>query len=418
MAMAEPAEVEVLAVGWVLPVAAPPVPEAAVAIAQGRIAWIGPAAALPARFQPAPRRSFPRALLIPGLVNAHCHVQLTALRGRLQAGTPFVPWVRELLAEWGGWSSKTEQRSTEAGLARMLRAGITTVAQVSPDPPIAPFVASPLRAVLFHEVLGFPARWAEARLAAAEAWLARMETVTATTPRIRAGIAAHAPYSVSAPLLRGLAALAQSRGIPFSIHLAETEEEARFLREGGGELAQLLRERGAADPTWQPPGVGPVAYADALGLLRGRGLAVHLNYLEPGDLARLRQGITACWCPGAHRWFGHPPHPAQELLAAGVPLALGTDSLASNDDLDLLREMRLAAAAFPAVDPAQWLRAATLAGAAALGLDREIGSLEPGKWADLTLVEPPDGETKDPHRALLAEGVRVRGVWIAGQQVG
>jgi len=415
--MVEPAEVEVLVVGWALPVAAPPVREAAVAIAQGRIAWIGPAAALPARFQPAPRRTFSHALLIPGLVNAHCHVQLTALRGRLQPGTPFVAWVRQLLAEWERWSREEEERSTEAGLARMLHAGITTVAHVSPDPPLAPFAASPLRAVLFHEALGFPARWAEARLAAAEAWLARMEAVTATAPRIRPAVAAHAPYSVSAPLLRGLAALAQSRAVPFSIHLAETQEEAHFLRDGGGELAELLRERGAADPAWKPPGMSPVAYADALGLLRRRGLAVHLNYLAPGDLPRLRQGITACWCPGAHRWFGHPSHPAPELLAAAVPLALGTDSLASNDDLDLLREMRLAAAAFPAIDPAEWLRAATLAGAAALGLDREIGSLEPGKWADLTLVEPAEGDTKDPHRALLAEGVRVRGVWIAGRQV-
>src|SRR5439155_6133245 len=127
--------------------------------------------------------------------------------------------------------------------------------------------------------------------------------------------------------MRRLAVLARERDVPVSIHLAETREELRFLERGGGEFEALLRERGAWDEGWRPPGVSPVRLAAEVGLLELRGAAVHLNYLSADDIALLRQGrLVPVWCPGSHAWFGHDEHPAARLVAAGVPVALGTDS--------------------------------------------------------------------------------------------
>ncbi|MBI3909666.1 MAG: amidohydrolase family protein [Armatimonadetes bacterium] len=408
-----------LTAAWVLPVEGPPIREGAVVIEDGRLAWVGARSDVPSAFRRVPRRDFPRGLLLPGLVNAHCHVQLIPISSGLCPGSEFVPWVRGLIAAVAEWSSEEIDRTTRAGLQEVAAAGITTVAHVSAAPRLAPFLESPLRAVVFHEVLGFPEARAEGQLAVARAWLdGAGRGLVGQSGRVGIGIAAHAPYSVSASLLRGLVALARERDLPFSIHLAETREEATFLATGGGPFRDLLRERGGWDDAWSPPGMGPVAYAERLGLLDAHGLAVHLNYLEPGDLDRLRRGrLTACWCPGAHRWFGHPAHPAAAMLAAGIPLALGTDSLASNDALDLLREMRLAAATQPEVPPAAWLRAATLGGAEALGLAHEIGSLRPSKAADLTVVEPFPEMEADPHRALLSEAARVRFACVNGRPV-
>jgi cytosine/adenosine deaminase-related metal-dependent hydrolase len=160
-----------------------------------------------------------------------------------------------------------------------------------------------------------------------------------------------------------------------------------------------------------------VRYAADLDALHGA-LAVHANYLDGADVALLAEaGATVVWCPGAHRFFGHPPHPAPRLLAAGVPLALGTDSLASNEGLTMLREVRLAAEAFPGIDRAAWLRAGTLAGAEALGLASEIGSLELGKAADIQVLSGVPEGTTDPLEPLFGAPLGVLALFVEGQPV-
>ena len=413
----------ILAAEWVLPVSAPPIRDGAVVVEGDHIAWVGPRQELPSRFLKAPVRGFPRSLLLPGWVNAHCHLNLTGALGML-SGTAdrFADWARQVIRFQAALPEHVLRQSIVAGLDLLLASGTTTVAHVSTLPPLEPFLEHRMRSVVFHEPIGFPADRAPGALEEAEEWLDNAEALIedADARQVRVGIAPHAPYSVSPALLQGCAELARRRNLPLSVHVAETRAEAEFLQHGTGQLRELLEERGAWDPGWSAPGVSPVAYLAELGVLgtrdraAGAGLAVHCNYLSDEDLALLAQGgLTPTWCPGSHLFFGHRNHPAPRLLGAGIMPALGTDSLASNASLTMLREARLAASAFPEIDRSAWLRAATLAGAEALGL--ETGSLEAGKLADLQVLYGVPEETTDPLGPLFEADLRVRMVLVGGE---
>jgi cytosine/adenosine deaminase-related metal-dependent hydrolase len=416
----------VISASWVLPVDGPPFRDGAVAVEGGRIAWVGPRPDLPSRFLRQRVRAYPRSLLLPGWVNAHSHLNLTAALGQVPgSAADFAGWVRRLIALRAQWPPRIVSQAIRAGLDLLASTGTTTTAHVDTLPELDVFLSHPLRTVVFHEAIGFPEARADGLLAEAAEWLDAAAAVAADAgvgERARFGVAAHAPYSASPRLIAGLRALATARRIPFSMHVAETLAEAEFVREGGGPLRGLLEERGAWDPAWRVPGGSPVGYLDDLGVLRARPespvAAVHTHYLSGDDAALLAKGgAAAVWCPGSHQFFGHPPHPAPALLAAGVPVALGTDSLASNAGLNMLREFRLAASAHPAVPRDQWLRAGTLAGAQALGLEAETGSLTVGKAADLQVLEAAADEETDPLRALCEDGLRIRLVLVDGVEI-
>jgi cytosine/adenosine deaminase-related metal-dependent hydrolase len=406
---------------WVLPVAAPPVRDGVVAVEGSRIAWVGPRRELPSRFLQARLRAFPRSLLLPGWVNAHSHLNLTAALG-LVPGTAdrFADWVRGVIRLQEAWPPQIVRRSIVAGLDLLGSTGTTTVAHVSTLPPLEPFLEHPMRSVVFHEPIGFRPDRAPALAAQAEEWLdAASALITDSgSGRVTLGLAPHAPYSVSPELFRAVGELARARGVPHSVHVAETRAEIELLRSGGGQLRELLEERGAWDPGWAPPGVSPARYLSDLGVLDDPGLAVHCNYLSDEDVALLRRGrITPVWCPGSHHFFGHRDHPAPRLLEAGLPVALGTDSLASNAGLNMLREVRLAAAAFPEVDRSAWVEGATRHAAEALGLGGLAGTLAPGKAADLQVLEGVPDETTDPLAALFHADLRVRLVLVDGVEM-
>jgi len=410
----------------VLPVDTPPRRDGAVAVEDGRIAWVGDRTDLPSRFLRARVRAFPRSLLLPGWVNTHSHLTLTAALGQVPgSAADFAGWVRRLLRLREQWPPTIIAQAIRAGLDLLASTGTTTVAHVDTHADLEPFVGHGLRAVVFHEALAFPGAEAGARLREARDWLAAGAAILAdagAADRVSLGIAAHAPYTVSPRLLAGLRALATEEGLPFSVHAAETPAEAEFTAGGTGPLRGLLEERGRWDPAWEAPGVSPVAYLDDLGALRDRPgsptLAVHCNYVSPDDERRLAEaGARVAWCPGSHAFFGHPHHPAPRLLAAGVPVVLGTDSLASNAGLNMLREVRLATAACPGVPREVWLRAGTLVAAEALGLGGETGSLTVGKAADMQVLEAAENEETDPLRALCEGRLRVRLVLVDGVEI-
>lgn len=413
--------VRLFAAEWVLPVASDPVRDGVVAVEGTRIAWVGSRRELPSRFLRAPLRAFPRSLLLPGWVNAHSHLNLTAALGMIPGTADrFVDWVRTLLRVTQAWPPQVVTQSIRAGLDLLGSTGTTTVAHVMTLPDLEPLLAHPMRTVVFHEPIGFPAARAEGLLAQAAEWLDRAEAAAraAGTTRMTFGLAPHALYSVSPELVRGLADLAGERELPLSIHVAETRAEAEFLRTAEGPFRGLLEERGAWDPAWTPPGVSPVRALADLGVLERAGLAVHCNYLSDEDVALLASSrMTPVWCPGSHLFFGHPDHPAARLLEARAPLALGTDSLASNAGLNMLREARLAAERQPGVSRALWLRAATLTAAEGLGLGAVTGSLEPGKAADLQVLDGVPDEATDPLAALFGADLRVRLVVVDGYEM-
>ncbi len=251
--------------------------------------------------------------------------------------------------------------------------------------------------------------WDPARADATLAW--GEERRRSVAPLVRPGfdvrLAAHAPHSVSPALLR----LLVERGGPAAIHLAESRDEARFLCDGGGPWRGFLERRGLGHVAFEPPGVGPVRYLEQSGALHSHLVAAHCVQVDAADREGLaRHGVHVVLCPRSNRNLGVGQADAPALLASGVRLALGTDSLASAETLDVLDDAVLLHRQFPALEPAAIVRMATLGGALALGLDG-LGALAPGKRAALAFAAAP-AEPDDAHAHLLSGEARLSRVEV------
>jgi cytosine/adenosine deaminase-related metal-dependent hydrolase len=256
-------------------------------------------------------------------------------------------------------------------------------------------IDSPLSAVLFRELLGFSAPDPDAVVAAAAAQIADLMPIG----WLRPSLAAHAPYSVSPALMTAIARW--TSGKPLSIHLGESAQEVEFLRDGTGEWRALLERLGVWNPSWTTPGCGPVEYLDRLGMVTPDLLAVHGVQFTDLELARLSAaGATVVACPRSNRWTGAGVPPVDRFYASHVRVALGTDSLASVEDLNLFAEMAEVRRLAPHVPASRILASATLAGAQALGFASELGSIEPGKRAQLLAVRVP-AEVTDVEQYLV-----------------
>ncbi len=394
---------------WVLPIATPPIRNGALLVdAAGRIAAVGPEAAVPA-----PRDTLERDLgecaLLPGLINVHAHPELTALRG-LIADLPFHDWIAALLTIKRAAALSAEDYAVAARwhCVESIAAGMTTIGATEDSG--AGFDAlreSGQRGIVYREVFGPDPAQADDALAALRGAVDAMRE--RETDLVRVGVSPHAPYSVSDALFRATAAFARRENLPMAVHAAESEAEQQLVTGGHGPFAERLRARGIATP---PRGRSTIALLDALGVLDARPLLIHCVTIDRDDIARMAEhGASVAHCPAANARLGHGTSPVHALRAAGVTVGLGTDSVVSNDRLDLLEEARLAqlyqraslrdATVLPA---AALLRMATLDGARALGIDGRAGSLEAGKDADLCAVSlrgPHTVPLHDPNAAVV-----------------
>jgi cytosine/adenosine deaminase-related metal-dependent hydrolase len=328
-------------------------------------------------------------------------------------------WIRLILAERKRPPDLMFDSITE-GLSESLACGTTAIGDIvggadyNTSYPIRPVPSC----LLFFEVIGFSLARADSVL---NSLAGRLDAVL-VSPATSLGISPHAPYTVSPFLLNQLVALARQRQLPLAMHLAESADELGLLRNGTGPFQELLDERSMWDPHVIPRGSGPLDYLRLLAEVP-RSLVVHGNYLatdEHAFLAAHADRMSLVYCPRTHAYFGHPPYPLAKLLAAGVRVALGTDSRASNPDLDLLAEMRQAAQAHPTVDPLAILQMGTLNGAWALGRHGDLGSLTPGKRADLVAIPLPDdasGTPRDLLSGLLAASTGPRRIWQRGEEI-
>jgi cytosine/adenosine deaminase-related metal-dependent hydrolase len=397
-----------VAADWVLPISAPAIRRGSVTVAGGRIVSVG--AAEPGA------HDLGHVALLPALVNAHTHLELSHLHGRVPFGPTFVHWVRAQLALRRNAPADQQEIAAAArrALAEAMGAGTGLFGDVTNDlttPAI--FQAAHVAAVVFHELLGFRAADAADRLTgAAPGWSGW------PSDEVRVSLAPHAPYSVSPALFRGIRqARDAAPGARTTVHLAESPEEVEFIRAGTGPWRAMLEDLGAWDWSWQPPRCSPVEYVASLGLLDDRLLAVHGVQCSPDDIQRLKQsGTTLVVCPRSNRAVGVGDPPIQAFYAAGVPLALGTDSLASAPDLNLFHEMAAVRALAPGVPPRTILASATRGGAAALGFP-DRGHLTAGAAAAVIAVRLPagvgQGDAGDVEEYLLS-GVtpdRVEWVW-------
>jgi aminodeoxyfutalosine deaminase len=367
---------------WVFPADAPPLRDGRVTIQNGRITRVAADGVMDV--------DLGNAAVLPGFVNAHVHLDL----GMLHRQCPPIPelpaWLRCVIAGRRATSPERVQQAIADGIAECVRCGTTLLGDISTGGASWPLLSqSPLRSVVFHELLGLPRERADRALQVAQAWLHGVQP----TDRCRAGLSPHAPYSVRGDLFARAAGCA----VPLAIHLAESLAELQLLRDHAGSFADFLRELGVWDPT------GLVADPDELLALLGdtpNVLFAHGNYLSPA--AAIAPGQTIVYCPRTHAAFGHAPYPLTAFLKRGVRVALGTDSLASNPDLDMLAEARFAYRIHPDIPGDALLRMLTLNGAEALGWADTTGSLSAGKSADLVVLPLPDAEPADPH-ALLWE---------------
>jgi 5-methylthioadenosine/S-adenosylhomocysteine deaminase len=308
-----------------------------------------------------------------------------------------------LVAELLQADEGTLTEAIRAGLAESLSNGITTVGDISRSGHSLPLLAEAgLKGTVFVEMLGFHPLMEREVLDRTSEILEKLPC--SSEERLLFGITPHAPYSTSPTLYREAIGLARRRGLPVAVHVAETSEEELFVREGRGPLRDMLERFGLWHEDFSIPRCSPVAYLDQLGALEGA-LAIHCNEVDEEDIAILKSaGARVVVCPGSNAWFGRPArHPLPKLLKEGVTCALGTDSLASNDRLDMLNEMGSCAAAHPELSWEEVLRMATVSAAEAIGLGGLCGSLEAGKSADLVALRLPRAGVEEPLPWVVAE---------------
>jgi cytosine/adenosine deaminase-related metal-dependent hydrolase len=342
------------------------------------------------------------AIILPGLVNAHSHFELTRMKARLEPPGPFTGWLSRLMAERQSWTKADFFESAQTGARLSLAAGVTLAGDVSASGMSSQALkAEKLHKVVFEEVTGFLPERASQVMGSLEARLAQAEPDGYLT----LGVSPHAPYSVSPELFRAVADLAHRRGMHLAIHVAETREEIEFLESGTGDFSDFLAHLGVLPAGWTPPETSPVAYLDHLGLLRQPAVLIHCNHLDEDSMARiLNRSCSAVYCPRSHAFFGFENHPVRRLLDMGVNVALGTDSLASCDSLSILDEMRFLFRIRKDLKCDEILRMATLNGAVALGFGGVLGRLRRGYWADMTVLQLPEDLSDRNVMAQILEG--------------
>ncbi len=393
---------------WLFPGDGPPVREGWIEVEADRIVATG-SGVPPADAGSGAVRRFDGCALMPGLVNAHCHLELTTLHDRLEAGKPFPFWVEQLRGYTAGLDDADYRRAARVGIQRLLAGGCTAVLDVGNTGASLPVLAeAPLRSLALVETLGLDPHLAAARH---EAAVARADAAAPAggTDRFRSGVTPHAAYSCSPRLLRRLIDEQAGRGLPVTLHASESREEAELFAAGTGSLAEYCRRIFADAPRHR--GTTPVQWLESLGLLPDGAILAHGNTLDAADMTILaRRGVTVVHCPSSHAFFGHPPFPLERLRAHGIAVALGSDSLASGDSLSMLEQARRFLAAQPAVSVWEALATASAVGARALRLDR-TGLLKPGYLADFVAVRA----TGDPD-SLLENDPRVDRVFIGGAE--
>ncbi len=342
-------------------------------------------------------------VLTPGLVDAHAHLDLGALRGRIPARHGFVSWIRALVRARAGLSEHDLECGVRAGTRALLASGTTAVGDIDASGASARLAsARGPRLVLYREVLD---AWDPERTATA---LGKVRVRMRPRARVHEGLSPHAPYTTSAALLAEARALAERRALRIAIHWAESREEGQWLRSGAGELAALL-------PT--SPRRAGLELLDAAGLLTPRTALVHGNFPRAGEPELLaRRGVALVHCPGTHAFFARPRFPLERYRAAGVTLALGTDSLASNQALDMRREMALLRASFPRLAPAVVFAMASVGGARALGLP-DLGHARPGAAADLVAWRLAARTRAAALEELTAASPPVARLFLAGREL-
>lgn len=401
------------------------------------------------------------AVILPGLINIHTHLDLTSLHNRIKPTSNFTHWVFQLLGARIRWKEEDYATSVEKGIKLCIEAGTTTVADIAnTEYSFSVLKKSPLRKVVYKEVIDLNPDHAKDVITKIQSELSdfghddvifrnfkyppvspskrgdseggsyRSADLTSRNFKaeilrsfhslrmtnntkkchserseesnlFRIGLSPHAPYSVSKELYQAISQYVRETDIPVCTHIAETPDEIEFLTKGTGSFPTFLLQLRAMPASWQPPGLTPIHYLKGTGILDNHPILIHCNYITEEEISLIKSSeASVAFCPRSHRFFGHMNHPVQKLLNAGINVGLGTDSLASNDSLSILDEMKFLFLHY-AISPETILSMATVNGAKALGLESQVGQIKEGFEADLCGIRLPDSHPKDVYNRLF-----------------
>lgn len=377
---------------------APIIENGAIVINRGAILAIGTEDNIKKRFLTHGIIRLPNAILMPGLVNLHSHLELPPLLERVYAKT-FPDWIINLIRAKKDLSNKDYQSATRNNINTLIQTGTTTVGEICTHG-VSPALLKQnrLRAVVYHEIISMnPVQ--------GDHWRPTPRLPSRPSSLIQAGLSPHTPYTVSQAALRAISRLSQKKGIRIAMHIAESQDEIRLLQRKKNGLENLYCLAGW-DLGLAPHGDSSIVYLKGIGFLSPNLLAVHAVQVTGNDIEIIRKSrVAIAHCPRSNKETGVGKMPLKKFLDAGVNVGLGTDSLASTPNLNMWDEMRYAYQIHrrSGVSAEDIFRLATINGAKALGLDKEIGALEPGKKADMIAVPLPGKDTNDIYSDLLRE---------------
>ncbi len=367
----------------VVPIDANPIEDGAVAILGNTITDVD-------RFEEVRRRQTDEVLdlgeqvLLPGLINAHCHLDYTLLRGKIPPGGSFADWIQAINAEKAKLTEGDYIASINDGFTEALRFGTTTIANLTAFPELVPAIKAPIRTWWFGELIDVRNPDQAEQIVA--------NAVAVLKARKHWGLAPHAPFTASASLYSRCKEIARCENVLLTTHLAESHEEMQMFRDAKGPAFDFLQSIGR--PMTDCGSETPFSLFDRRRTLGDRWIVAHLNELDPGDFALLEKAelFHIVHCPRSHTFFGHAPFAHQRLRALGFNVCLGTDSLASNSDLSMFAEMRELLRKEPDISPRAALEMATRNGATALGQSGLLGCLRKGARADVIAVPVSPGQ--------------------------
>lgn len=406
-------ERQILKARWVFPVERPPLEHAVVEVEGSHISAVYAG-------------DHPQAVdlgntaIIPGLINAHTHLEFSDLENPLGPVAPFTNWIQSVMKSRFESSTSIEPKIRK-GIQECLESGTTCIGEIATSVASLHLFAQNQQVphvVVFRECLGFSVDRISEQERIADQFFEEIPD-QAESHLIQLGLSPHAPYSVHPDLYLSLVNEARNQVAPVAVHLAETQAELDFLERKQGPFVKLLTELGLWDPNILREDVRMFDYLAPLAELTSA-LAVHGNYFGEIEIEFLRQApqISVVYCPRTHHYFGHTPHPWLRMIERGINVAIGTDSRASSPDLSLWNELQFLRENFSEISPDLILECGTLAGARALGLSQEVGSLTIGKRADLALVQLPDGSKSSTGSDLLLNAqshvarVMLNGGWV------
>jgi aminodeoxyfutalosine deaminase len=413
---------KIFAASLLFPVSSPPIEGGALVIDGGRIVAVGRTSDITAAYS-GQVTEFPDCIILPGLVNAHSHLELTHFPSwKIRKGIDYTPrtymdWIIQVIKIMRALTLHELEQSVLEGIRISMESGTTALGEIVSDQRLLPlYQRSPLAGRVYLEAIGQEPQRCESVLSSIAEGISGFTSAAELGP----GISPHAPHTLSTAFLGNVRAFAEQHSLRMAIHLAETTDELDFLFDSTGPIAEKLYPFVG----WErylpaPRRTTPTAFLDGLGILGNRTLAAHCVHVTPADAEILKRRNTAVViCPRSNEKLDVGKVPVHLLKKAGIVLALGTDSLASNDSLSLFDEARFLLDTFPGeFVPAEVLRMITLSGAEAIGVDARVGSLEQGKRADFLLMELPLGHAGSDIYESIIRGGRLLEVYARGKSV-